>query len=208
MHVRRLAAMTLLLLPFLTCGGEEKTEAPPVEEQQEPEAAPVEPDLEIYQSPPPNPASAWHSAIEAVNVDLDRLGWKGIHLQDTIESVETTLGHELTLLELGAPVCGTYWADITYEGMTLSLQFESPNPDAELESIFIPISPYGGDKDELVNRLKSEIPSLVYSPSIYEPDLPESENPIPCYELPDDHYYAVLLKPEEGMYITITLCID
>jgi hypothetical protein len=192
----------------LCCGGEEKAEAPPIEEKQEPEATPVEQEHEIYQPPADNPASAWHFAIEAVNVDQGHLGWKGIHLQDTIESLETILGYKLPLLDLGAPSCGGHWADITYEGMTLQLQFEGPDPDAELESLFIPISPYGGDKDELVNRLKSEIPNLVYSPSIHEPDLAESENPIPTYELPDDYYHAVLLKPEEGLIISITLCLN
>ena len=208
MHVRRLATMTLLLLPFLYCGGEEKTETPPAHEKQEPEVAPAEQELEIYQPPADNPASAWHAAIEAVNVDQNRLGWKGIYLEDTIETLEATLGYELSLVDLGSPSCGGYYADITYEGMTLQLQFESPDPDSELESISLPFSPYDGEKDVLVNLLKSKIPNLVYSPSIHEPDLPEAENPIPCYELPDDMYHAVLLKPAEVLVISITLCLE
>jgi hypothetical protein len=208
MHILRLAITALLVLPLVYCGGDGNTGMPPAEETPRPDAPTAEAKPEVDEPVDERPAPEWFAAIDAINVAQQRLGWKRIHVEDTLDSIQATLGRKISLEKMESEFCGGYYADADDEGMVIELEFESSEPGAKLETLFLRLPPFESDKSGLIERLKSRIPALVYQPSIHAPDLTEDENDGPMYLLRDNPSHVLLIKPWEGILIALGHCLD
>jgi hypothetical protein len=205
MNIRRLSIAALLLLSLVYCGGDGTA---PIEEVKKPEVPTAEVTSVVDEPAGEEPAPVWFSAVDAINVDQNRLGWKGFHLDATRESIEAKLGRELSLEKIESPYCGGYIAYIEDDEMKVEIEFESSEPGAKLEILSIPLPPFSGDKAKVVERLKSRIPNLVYQPSIHAPDLLEDDNDGPLYLLRDNPGHVVIIKPWEDIIIALSYCLD
>lgn len=67
----------------------------------------------------------------------NKLGWAGIHLQDTRQTVEQKLGQTLSPFADGYPACGDWSAEFTLQGRKVILQLTSDDADATVSSISV-----------------------------------------------------------------------
>ena len=56
--------------------------------------------------------------------------------------------------------------------------------------------------------LVEKLPDLAYRASRYEPGLDEKSNPIPLYVLRKNPSEGILIKPAEGLYLSLMACIE
>jgi hypothetical protein len=205
MNIRRLAITAPLLSTLVTCGGDGTA---PIETVQKPEAPTAEVTSAVDEPAGEEPAPVWFTAVDAINVDENRLGWKGFHLDATRESIEVKLGRELSLEKIESPYCGGYIAYINDDEMKVEIEFAGTEPGTKLEVLRIPLPPFSGNKAKVVERLKSRVPNLVYQPSIHAPDLLEDDNDGPMYLLRDNPGHVVIVKPWEDIIIALSYCLD
>lgn len=150
------------------------------------------------------------TVVELITAENGRLGWAGLMIGMTREEVERVLNRHITLYEAPSPSCGEVFADISFQGRIVPLQFSGDQAKSVLESIFVRFSGHEAERsrEELVSDLKGHISDLIYQPSRHDPDLKESDNPTPVYLLPSNRELAILLKPGTGFYLSLVGCLD
>lgn len=162
------------------------------------------------QGSPTAAAEPWAEVIDGIEVEpaAGRLGWRGLHLEMSRRQAERALGTALAVEELEAPVCGTHFAEVAHGGRTLTLQLGGGGPAARVESLHLSLPAPRTPVVELKQAVKTRLPELRYRPSAYEPDLSEGRDSTPLYVLASQPDQALLLKPEEGLYLALAGCLD
>jgi hypothetical protein len=145
-----------------------------------------------------------------LGVRRGRLALGGIELGMPLEAVEAELGQELTVetFQDDTGLCSGEIADTpsSLRG-PLQLTFDSRAPDRPLLSIFVPITNASLVR-EVIETIAESIPDL----TLYEPsrrDVFEGrEVANPLFVLEASPQQAILVSPGEGVWITLTRCID
>jgi hypothetical protein len=104
-------------------------------------------------------------------------------------------------------LCGYSAVESEALGQPLQLEFDSRASEGQLKAIWLPLaSPEGAPSAlEIAAALKARFPKLRYVPSPHAPDLAESVNPRPLYQIENGAMFFV--DPRRGIYFG-EICVD
>ena len=148
-------------------------------------------------------------AIKQISLRAGRLGWGGLEVGMSFHDAELVVRKRLPSLA-GAPrdeLCGYYNLDAEVLGQRLRLEVDGEAREGRLKAIWLPLASPAGELSTLdvVRALKARFPNLRYLPSPHEPDLAESANPRPLFQVtPVEMIFVV---PREGLYFG-EICVD
>lgn len=128
----------------------------------------------------------------------------------TAEELSAAVNQRVSSEFTGSELCGGHIAELRYRDHQLSVQFSGPAPDGVVESVFVAFSDSEKnlDRDALSEQLRDQVPVLRYQPSIHAPDVIEADNPQPLYIIDSHPDWALLLKPTEGLILSLLRCLD
>ena len=136
------------------------------------------------------------------------LGWNGVMLEMTIDQVEERVGFALEPKQYRAPEgCRGVGANIEYRDLSLFLCFRGDLSNQRLALIFVR-RPSPCPLRDIVQQLKTLVPSLEYQPNFKAPNVSESESQKPIYVVAQDPDQGVLVGPTEGIWVTYVNLID
>ncbi|HEV2213207.1 MAG TPA: hypothetical protein VGS99_07650 [Gammaproteobacteria bacterium] len=103
------------------------------------------------------------STAEYLEVHGPALGWDGLSLYQTRQSVEQALGKSLKVDPQAAPACGQFASKLKLHGRDLVLQWSSADETATLDSlrIVLPEAESAESVDALTSDLQQRVPDLV-----------------------------------------------
>ncbi len=149
-------------------------------------------------------------AIRQISLRGGRLGWGGLTVGMSYHDAELVTGRRLPSLG-EAPkdmLCGYSSVESEALGQPLRLEFDSHASEGHLKAIWLPLaSPEGEPLStlEIARALKARFPKLRYVPSPHAPDLAESANPRPLYQI--ENGAMLFVDPRRGLYFG-EICVD
>ena len=148
-------------------------------------------------------------AIKQISLRGGRLGWGGLTVGMSYHDAELVTGRKLPPLG-DVPrdmLCGYSAIESELMGLRLGLDFDSHASEGHLKAIWLPLASSEGDLStpEIAAALKARFPKLRYVPSPHAPDLAESANPRPLYQIENGAMFFV--DPRRGIYFG-EICVD
>lgn len=149
-------------------------------------------------------------AIRQISLRGGRLGWGGLTVGMSFHDAELVTGNKLPPLG-SAPrdlLCGYSNVESEVMGQPLRLEFDSRASEGHLKAIWLTLASPGGEPlsaQEIAAALKARFPKLRYVPSPHAPDLAESANPRPLYQIENGAMFFV--DPRRGIYFG-EICVD
>lgn|GEM_PF-4104692 len=148
-------------------------------------------------------------AIRQISLRGGRLGWGGLTVGMSYHDAELVTGRKLPSLG-EAPrdmLCGYSEVESEALGQPLHLEFDSHASEGHLKAIWLPLASPEGDLSarEIAAALRARFPKLRYVPSPHAPDLAESVNPRPLYQIENGAMFFV--DPRRGIYFG-EICVD
>jgi hypothetical protein len=149
-------------------------------------------------------ASAEHP-LDLLASENGKLGWGGVFIGRSRADIEQVLQRSLAVEAQEAPACGQWSSDASIAGRQIMLQWSSQGPEAELESIYVPLLPSEVETESaLARRAVAHVPGLHPVAGGGEPSL----FLLSSRETADT---AVLLKPSEPdrcFFVSYDGCLD
>jgi hypothetical protein len=148
-------------------------------------------------------------AIKQISLRNGHLGWGGLEIGMSLHDAELVVRKRLPSLA-GAPrdeLCGYYTLEAQVLGQPLHLEIDGRGEEGRLKAIWLPLASPAGElgTPDVVRALKARFPNLRYLPSPHEPELAESANPRPLYQLTPVE--LIFVVPREGLYFG-EICVD
>jgi hypothetical protein len=149
-------------------------------------------------------------AIKQISLRAGHLGWGGLEVGMSFHQAELAASRRLPSLGSASRdmLCG--YAELEAEALRqpLRLDFDTRGrEEGRLKAIWLPLASPAGELSalEIVRVLKARFPELQYVPSPHAPDLAESVNPRPLYQLGKSGMFFV--DPRRGIYFG-EICVD
>lgn len=163
----------------------------------------------------PDRAQSASALIEHFHAERN-LGWANFYIGMSYKDAEFYAGILRVNTEppelSDGPTCTS---DLVYDGVRITFDYEvrggqldcSNHDQLYIQAMFIYFTPVETalPKSEIVRLLKVRIPQLRYTPSPHAAGTTEAANDSPLYTLGELGDYAILIKPEEQVFILASL---
>ncbi len=154
-------------------------------------------------------ARSWESVIEGAQVTGKRLAWREFAIGMPLIDVRRAIPDAITFEIVEAAGCGEHMARITHNGADITLQFPDTSGSAQIQSIYARFADGGRDaKEKMTETLHNAVDSLAYYTGPHDPQPNEDQDPTPQYIYEPAPEMAVLLKPDEGLLLSLKECLD
>ncbi len=141
------------------------------------------------------------STAEYLEARGPNLGWGGISLYESRQSVEQALGKTLEVDPQAAPTCGQYASKLELHGRTLVLQWSGTDETATLDSlrVVLPANEAAETVGNLTADLQQHVPELVTLRG-------DRDSAILRYAA--NQRVVLNLRGEGNLWITYQACVD
>jgi hypothetical protein len=152
--------------------------------------------------------------IKQISTRRGHFGWGGVEVGMTFHETELALGRRLPALGSGSAgvsedeLCNDYSLETALMRQSLRLEFDGKGGEGRLKAIWLPLFDRAGalSTPEIVRALRERFPELRYVPSPHAPDLAESANPRPLFQVPGVDG-MIFVDPAQGLYFG-EICMD
>lgn len=144
--------------------------------------------------------------FDAISVESGRLFWNGVGVGQSLDRIESVVGHSLERRRGEAPACGETYADPVVASRELTVQLSQPNGGFVSDSVFVPLmfEERNMSARGLSESVQRAVPGLVPREGRHGP----TEGPPLLFVLEDNRDMAINIKPGRGFYLSRWGCMD